>query len=578
MFRIRRIFDDTLSGDDLAISQVKTIFKERFDLITEEDIQNLGDKLLNPLRYRFRTIIYVAEDQSGDVKGFSITAHMPGLNFYFLDFISTARDKTGRGIGGALYERLREEAQRLRVVGIFFECVPDTPELCPCRDLLKENAARLAFYERYGARPIVGTAYETPLKPDDSCPPHLVFDDLGQNIRLRRSRARRIVRAILERKYGDRCPPGYIDRVVGSFRDDPVNLRPPRYQKKMARMDPGEAEDYPIALVVSDQHQIHHVRERGYVEAPVRIDRILAELDPSRLFTRLRPNHYGLHYITAVHATSFVAYLGKACAKVEAKHSIYPYVFPIRNASRPPKELPIRAGYYCIDTFTPLNKNAYTAARRAVDCSLTAAEAILEGGFQMAYALIRPPGHHAERKVFGGFCYFNSAAVAGHELSHYGKVTILDIDYHHGNGTQDIFYDRPDVLTVSIHGHPRFAYPYFSGYADEKGAEEGLGYNLNLPLPEHGVDGVRFRETLKQALRRISKFQPRFLVVSLGLDAAKGDPTGTWLLTARDFRENGRMIGALHIPVLVVQEGGYRTRSLGVNVRHFFQGLHSPRV
>ena len=168
---------------------------------------------------------------------------------------------------------------------------------------------------------------------------------------------------------------------------------------------------------------------------------------------------------------------------------------------------------------SPLHRNAWPAARRAVDCALTAAREILDGR-RLAYALVRPPGHHAERRSFGGFCYFNNNAIAAQFLSAHGKVAILDIDYHHGNGQQDIFYRRADVLTVSLHGHPRFAYPYFSGFEDERGEGEGEGFNLNLPLPET-LDGARYREALASALNRIEAFGPQFLVVALGLDPAK---------------------------------------------------------
>jgi len=266
-----------------------------------------------------------------------------------------------------------------------------------------------------------------------------------------------------------------------------------------------------------------------------------------------------------------VRYLKRCCENVPHGSSVYPYVFPIRNATRPPVELSVRAGYYCIDTFTPLNQNAYLAARRAVDCALTAAEA-LDQGYQLAYALVRPPGHHAERRAFGGFCYLNSTAVAAEFLSEKGRVAILDVDYHHGNGQQNIFYERPDVLTISLHGHPRFAYPYFTGFEDERGAGAGEGYNVNYPLPEV-LDGAAFRETLSLAVKRIRRFAPAHLVVALGFDPAKDDPTGTWSLGAQDFAENGRMIGELRLPTLVVQEGGYRTRTLGTNARRFFTAL-----
>jgi acetoin utilization deacetylase AcuC-like enzyme len=243
----------------------------------------------------------------------------------------------------------------------------------------------------------------------------------------------------------------------------------------------------------------------------------------------------------------------------------------MRNRARPPRSLPLRAGYYCIDTFTPLNANAYKAALRSVDCTLTGAECLLDGD-RAAYALVRPPGHHAEYRSFGGFCYFNSAAVAAHYLSAHGRVALLDIDYHHGNGSQDIFWRRRDVLTVSIHGNPRFTYPYFSGFADENGEAEGKGYNVNLPLPEN-IDGSRYREELTKALHIVRKFAPQFVVVALGLDTAKGDPTGSFRLTARDFRANGKLAGELALPTLIVQEGGYRTQTLGVNARHFFTGF-----
>ncbi|TFG38122.1 MAG: acetylpolyamine amidohydrolase, partial [Desulfobacterales bacterium] len=157
-------------------------------------------------------------------------------------------------------------------------------------------------------------------------------------------------------------------------------------------------------------------------------------------------------------------------------------------------------------------------------------------------------------------------------LSRHGKVAVLDIDFHHGNGTQDIFYERSDVLTISIHGHPSFAYPYFSGFAEEYGEGEGYRYNKNYPQPEK-LDGQGYRQVLARALARIRKFSPHFLVLALGFDPAKNDPTGTWALDAKDFYENGRMIGRLDLPTVVVQEGGYRTSSLGNNARLFFTGL-----
>ncbi len=572
MLRIRRIYDNVLPVNKGTLNQVQEILRSRFSAVPEEEIAAIGEKLRNPFKQRFRMILFVAESIRGKVRGFAMLLHEPDIRFTYLDWIATASNRAGAGIGGALYDRIRQESTALKVKGLFFECLPDDPEDCPDPAERKHNRSRLRFYERYGARPIVNTAYESPVKPGDTCMPHLVYDDLGTGRPPGKTLARQVVRAILERKYAGYCPADYVERVVRSFKDDPVRLRPLRYVKPeavVAAVESRSAEQ--IALIVNDRHDIHHIHERGYVEAPVRVKSILDALLPSGLFAVIKPRPFPDKHLHAVHDADFVGYLKRACAEMSPGKSLYPYIFPIRNKTRPPREPSVLAGYYCIDTFTPINANAYPAARRSVDCALTAAREILDGR-RIAYALIRPPGHHAERRAFGGFCYFNNSAVAAQYLCGHGKVAILDVDYHHGNGGQDIFYRRSDVLTVSIHGHPKFAYPYFCGFEEERGEGEGEGFNLNLPLPE-SVDGEAYRKALSRALSRIEEFRPRFLVVGLGLDPAKGDPTGTWSLTARDLAENGRRIGALGLPLVVIQEGGYRTKTLGRNAMAFFRGL-----
>ncbi len=574
MFRIRRVMDDSTPANRAAIEEVQAILHAQFPKMSNAEIDKLPEQLRDPMKYRFRSIILVAEDGSDHVRAFALLLYAPDLQFCYLEEISAAPGKTGGGMGSVLYDRVREEALSLGVIGLFYECLPDDPALSPEPMIRKQNADRLRFYERFGARPIENTAYETPLTPRDTNPPYLMFDGLGRDVLPGRDQARRIVHAILERKYGDICPPGYIDKVVNSFNDDPVRIRPPRYTRRppASSTDAGAKEPlWRIPIVVNDKHEIHHVRDRGYVEAPVRIRSILGELDRSNLFERMPARHFPESYIRAVHDGALVNYIKNASQAVAPGKSVYPYVFPIRNAARPPKEASVRAGYYCIDTFTPINSNAYKAARGAVDCALTAAERLLSGR-PLVYALVRPPGHHAESKAFGGFCYFNNSATAADFLSRYGKVAVLDIDYHHGNGTQDIFYKRDDVLTVSIHGHPSFAYPYFSGFREESGEARGEGYNVNFPLSET-ITPDQYRETLRHALRRIEKFAPSYLVVAAGFDTAKGDPTGTWANRPDDFTAIGAMIGALDYPTLVVQEGGYRIRTLGTNARHFFTGL-----
>ena len=574
MFRIRRIYDNALAIDQEAIGQVQRILRLQFADLPEKSISSLARKLADPLKYRLRTILFVAEDNRARIKGFAILNHAPDLHFCYLDFISVDVVTSG-GIGGALYARVRDEAKRLQTSGIFLECLPDDPALCSNKTILRQNKARLRFYESFGVLPIINTAYETPLKEGGECPPYLLFDGLGRTKSLECSYAKQVVHAILTRKYGKLCPKEYNTMVIESFHDDPVMFRPPRYIKnlKVTKVPAAISVDKRIALIVNEGHDIHHIHERGYVEAPVRISSIQKGILPTGLFDPIKAHHYPEKHIKAVHKSDFVEYLKRMCQTLEPGKSVYPYVFPIRNATRPPKEMPIRAGYYCIDTFTPLNHNAYKAAKGAVDCALSAASEIM-AGYRISYALVRPPGHHAESKVFGGFCYFNSSAVAANYLSKHGRVAVLDVDYHHGNGTQDIFYRRDDVLTISIHGHPSFAYPYFSGFSEERGEEKGLGFNRNYPLPED-LDGSGYRPVLERALKRIQKFNPKFLVIALGLDTVRKDPTGSWSLSATDLRENGMKIGSLQLPTVVVQEGGYRSRSLGANARNFFLGLWS---
>ncbi len=578
MFRIRKITNPFLEGNIKSVERIKEIIRLQFPALQANEIENISQQMINQVKKKYQTSLVIADDFSGNIRGFAILLYMSDLKFCYLDLIAVTPGKPTSGVGGAIYERIREEAASLGTIGLFFECLPDDRMLCRDTSIIDQNMKRLAFYERFGAYPIINTKYETPVKPENDCPPYLVYDDLGSGRSLSAAELKRIIRAILKRKYSLYCPPEYIKRVVDSIKDDPVKLRAPRYVKtdeeeSIRQIKKG---DNRIRLFVNGKHHIHHVKEVGYVESPVRVKTIFREISKLGIISEGEVNEYPDKFIYDVHDREYVKYFKTVCNGLEPGKSVYPYVFPIRNAAKPPKMLSIRAGYYCIDTFTPLNLNAYQAARWGVNCTLTAADSILEGN-RIAYVLTRPPGHHAERFVFGGFCYFNNAAIAANYLSKYGNVAILDLDYHHGNGQQQIFYERRDVLTISIHGHPSFAYPYFSGFREEKGKNDGLGYNFNFPLKEV-INGIEYREILKKTLRIIRKFRPEFLIVALGLDTAKGDPTGTWILSPRDFYLNGQMLAGLKIPVLFVQEGGYRNRFLGINAKNFFKGFYEGYI
>lgn len=572
MIRIRPIHDVALSSEKRRVADVQAIFRDHFGAVADY-ADKIPQLVQNPFKYGYRTILLVSETASGRVTGFSLFLHFPEIASSLLDFMAVARGIRGGGVGGALYEATRDYLRMLKSRGLYMEVLPDSPEKVADPAVLADNRRRLRFYERYGARPIVDTDYETPID-DDPAAPFLLFDGLGREEPLGRGEARAAVRLILRRKYGHLVKQDYIERVVESFVDDPVHIRPPRYLKASPGAPPSALHGGPdraFAMVYSDEHRIHHVQDRGYVERPARVDVLVESLNHTGLFDIVPPRHSGDQALKRVHEGHFVDYLKAVCSKLKSDRPIYPYVFPIRRPERRPRDLALRAGYYCIDTFTPLDPNAYKAARSAVDVAATAAQELLAGR-RVVYAVCRPPGHHAERRTFGGFCYFNNGAVAADMLSREGRVAILDIDYHHGNGQQDIFYRRGDVLTVSIHGHPNYAYPYFSGFSDEKGEGDGVGRNHNFPLPE-GAGENEYAEAFKDALKIIRRFAPRTLVLCLGFDTMRGDPTGSFGLAPAFIKGIGVQLAGLHLPILVVQEGGYTLGNLRKGATALFTGI-----
>lgn len=574
MIRIARIHRTVLPIEKERIAQVQEIFRQNFSTEAEY-AERIPDLLENPLKYGYTTVLLVSEAPLGRVTGFSLFFYFTNLRCAMLDYLAVRRDIRGAGTGSVLYEATREYLKEMDCKGLYLEALQDDSAVIKDAAILKENQQRLKFYESYGTRPIVNTKYETPIDDSPEPPPHLLYDALDRNQpSLRRSMCRAVMRTILSKKYSYLVSPEYIELVAGSVVDDPVKLREPKYFKSEAKAKPLSYKDRlekAFVMVSGKAHEIHHVLERGYVEKPARVKVIQTALEETGLFQTLSSKHFGHEHLLAVHDADFIRYLKAVCLKLQSKRPVYPYVFPIRRPERKPLDLAVRAGYYCIDTFTPLDRNAYDAARAAVDVALTSADEVLKGRV-LAYALCRPPGHHAERKTFGGFCYFNNAAIAAQFLSRHGKVATLDIDFHHGNGTQDIFYGRNDVLTTSIHGHPNFSYPYFSGFADETGEGPGEGFNHNYCLQEN-AGAETYLKTLEKALVQVRKFEPVFFVVSLGFDTMNGDPTGSFALRPEAMKKIGIALASINLPTLVVQEGGYSLKNLKNGSTALFNGF-----
>lgn len=282
--------------------------------------------------------------------------------------------------------------------------------------------------------------------------------------------------------------------------------------------------------------------------------------------------------LQAVHTAGYLTFIEHAWSRrgeISAEsEELLTTQFARPQMQRLPDSLSGQLGYYTSDTSTPLRAGTWNAIYGSAQCAVAAADAAVTDRF--AYALCRPPGHHAYADCAGGFCYINNTAVAAQRMSTEldDRVAVLDIDVHHGNGTQGIFFERADVLTISVHADPNSFFPYYSGYADEIGTGPGCGYNLNLPLPHDRGDPI-FLAAINQALARIAGYRPAGLVVALGLDASEHDPYGVLRVTTAGFARVAEAIARFAVPTAIVQEGGYAGPALGLNLvtflRHFEQ-------
>jgi acetoin utilization deacetylase AcuC-like enzyme len=308
-----------------------------------------------------------------------------------------------------------------------------------------------------------------------------------------------------------------------------------------------------------------------YHESPRRPRMILEAIAAGGLGEVIPPADFGLEPIRAVHADHYLEYLRTAYARwVDAGRSpdgVYPDTFFRPGFMHRPENIVALAGLYAFDMSTVLVAQTWEAAYWSAQCALTAARLVRDGE-RAAFALCRPPGHHAHADVGGGYCFVNNVAVAAHWLTSApgeARVAILDIDFHHGNGTQAIFYERSDVLFISLHADPDRQYPYFLGGADERGVGAGAGFNINYPLPIKTTDD-QYMAALDRACDDIARYAPRFLLISLGVDTFGGDPLGDFALTHAAFPRIGARLAQLNLPTVFVMEGGYAIDDLGTNV------------
>lgn len=326
---------------------------------------------------------------------------------------------------------------------------------------------------------------------------------------------------------------------------------------------------------------LHHPKtylSRGQMrtpqEVPARVEGILEGLRELNL-TIETPSDHGMDMIAAVHDAGYLAFLQSAYQQWqeipedwgdEVMSNIY-----VRHPN-PLRGILGQAARYLADGSCPVGEHTWTSVYWAAQSAICATEAVLSGQHH-AYALSRPPGHHARADAAGGFCYLNFAAVAAQRLrSRFARVAILDTDMHHGQGVQEIFYDRDDVFYVSVHGDPTNFYPVVAGFEDETGAGAGLGFNLNLPMP-HGSSEAVFFEKVDQAIAAINQFKPEALVLCHGYDTYKDDPQSKVALTTAGFNRLGHAVAALERPTVIIQEGGYDLASMSANTQSFFKGF-----
>jgi acetoin utilization deacetylase AcuC-like enzyme len=335
--------------------------------------------------------------------------------------------------------------------------------------------------------------------------------------------------------------------------------------------------------VFSEKHALREAKTELYggelvppFECPVRAEHILERLKAVNLGKIIAPEEFGLDPVKRIHDEAFLGFL-EQCWDIWTtsgyKGEAMPTVWPARGMrQRIPNHIDGLLGYYAMSGETSITNGTWEAARTGANVALTA-QAAMQQGANEAFALCRPPGHHAAADMYGGYCFINNAAVAAQAFLDQGasRVAIIDVDFHHGNGTQAIFYNRSDVMFLSLHGDPKDAFPHFLGYADETGDGAGEGFNFNYPMGP-GTNFQAWGSALEDACDKVRNYGPDAVVISLGVDTFEHDPISFFKLTSDDFKRYGATIAALKLPTLFVMEGGYAVEEIGINTVNVLQG------
>ena len=339
-----------------------------------------------------------------------------------------------------------------------------------------------------------------------------------------------------------------------------------------------------MLTVYSPDHILRNAKTELYggelvrpFECPERMEYVMSRLNEVKLGEILAPRDFDIKHVLRIHDSEFIDFLQNCWADWEKEGfngEALPSVFPTRNMRNiKPNHIDGRLGYYALALETSISNGTWEAALASSNVALTAQE-LMSNGERSAFALCRPPGHHAAGDQYGGYCFINNAAVCAQAFLDQGasRVAILDVDFHHGNGTQAIFYDRPEVMFCSLHGDPAEAFPHFLGYSDETGAGKGEGFNHNFPMGP-GTPYSTWGEALAEACKKIHSYGPDALVVSLGVDTYEHDPISFFKLKSDDFQDYGKTIANLKLPTLFVMEGGYAVEEIGINTVNVLTGF-----